>query len=98
MDTVPTSVKGVISQLPESSSPQQDMWREVLARAILDALGYPSLVPAGQEEATIKSAVSYFSTSHQDLKSVMEYAGLDIPVAEFRQIMLEAIMEGEPQP
>lgn len=53
------------------------MWREVAARAVLDALGYTGLNETQPHNRAIVEARHWFQNNRDDVEAVFDLAGID---------------------
>lgn len=56
LENVPASVRRAFRSLDEPSTPEQRLFQEVVARAVLDALGHTGLSDADQHNAAVRGA------------------------------------------
>lgn len=73
---LPFEIRRAFMQAPECSSDEQSLWREVLARVILDALGYTGQGTEREHAQVIKEARDWFVNS-QDMVTVFDLAGVE---------------------
>lgn len=72
---LPFDVRSAWIQAGDPSCPEQELFRETIARAILDALGYTGLSEPDEHFFAVLDARDWFEKS-QDLAYIFELAGV----------------------
>lgn len=63
------------------------MWRECVARAVMDALGYTGQTEIDKHNAIMLDAQRWFKYAHEDMREVFDLA--DMPLETCRESVLE---------
>lgn len=74
---VPESVRRAFFKAGVSNSPEQRLIRDVLARAVLDAVGYTSLPDPTAHAKVVADAVEWF-VSASNVEKLVELADVDL--------------------
>jgi hypothetical protein len=86
---IPFEIRKTFANAEEPSGPNCEiiiMWREVVARAIMDALGYTGQTEPDKHNAILREAQWWFKYS-PDLQEVFDFAG--IPLKTTRDSVME---------
>jgi hypothetical protein len=69
------------------SRPWVLMWRECVARAVMDALGFTGQTEIDKHNAIMTDAQRWFKYAHEDMREVFDLA--DVPLEICRESVLE---------
>jgi len=90
IDRIPESVRHVFRGLSIPACPQEDLFREVVARAVLDSVGITGLSSSNDHNAVVRAARRWFR-SGKDVRQIFELAGIESDP----EIMGRHILESE---
>lgn len=74
---IPGSIGSIFARAPDPESPQQALWREVIARATLDALGFAYDQEDSDRGFVVAEARRWFKFVSEDLETVFSLAGME---------------------
>jgi hypothetical protein len=78
VQTVPEFVRRAFFKADAPVNPEQKLMRDVLARAVLDAVGYTSLTDATAHLRVMTEAVEWFIGA-ENVEWLVELADVDLP-------------------
>ena len=90
---LPYGVRKAFANAPEPSEltrPWVTLWRECVARAVMDALGFTGQTEADKHNAIMLDAQKWFKYAVDDMQEVFDLA--DLPL----EITRESVMENFP--
>lgn len=90
---LPYGVRKAFANAPEPSTlthPWVTLWRECVARAIMDALGFTGQTETDKHNTIMLDAQKWFKYAHEDMQEVFDLA--DLPL----EITRESVMENFP--
>jgi hypothetical protein len=97
---IPKGIQGVFRQLPYTESPDVILYREVVARAILDAYGITGFHNVHRHEVTVGSAIRWIRFGYEDddlgydtAEAFFEIADVDLD--KVREVLLTSINNGD---
>lgn len=73
---VPEKIQTYFKNLSQPESADETMFREVVARAILDAVGLTGISEANEHNAVVRDARGWFKTS-EDVSYIFNLSGID---------------------
>lgn len=73
-ERVPLSIRSAFAKADNASSPEQELWREILARAIFDAIGSTGLQKPDEHNVAVASARNWIKFSHVDVQTIIDLA------------------------
>lgn len=81
-EQVPVEVRDIFRRVGEPEFPEQNLWRVVVAKAVLDSLELTKLRSPKEHEHTVMDAKNWFLKGDEDLQrygptDICDLAGLD---------------------
>lgn len=84
----PFLVRQAFAKADFCACPEQELWREVLARHVLDAIGSTGLQKPEEHNVALSTARVWFRACQDSVQDVIDLSGIEAKAANFAEAML----------
>lgn len=77
-ESLPFEIRQAFYQVNEEREPEQNLWLEIAARALLDATGSTGLTDPVHHNDAVREARNWWIVAGEDMETVAEYSGVNL--------------------